>query len=332
MSTIEYYFGDKYGSQESREASYDMLENFIGIQHTDWNKAPNTAALSAMFSDKLADMPEKEFGFLICHTGFIPEVYAPDSSQETLYTKLVECVVAEWALRIGFEESFLPTAKGGKEDVLIADDGHIIVCDAKSYRLGRSQKAPNVKDALKLADIAKWLEHYEEERRLGGMVTFPSQHDWRNGSDFYLYATDARSPTPVLFYEHMSFMLLAGIHKQVLLDFFQKYPEVFPTPIAKNEGNRAKYFAALRDNILSETDSSWTDFNSVSDEVIKEKVRHTIDRLEKHLAESLKTIEVAVEEAMDLNEIKKELIAVKYQNANSDLIRQIENIKRFRDT
>ena len=37
------------------------------------------------------------------------------------------------------------------------NDKNIIVSDTKSFRLSRSQSAPNVKDTIKLADYEKWL-------------------------------------------------------------------------------------------------------------------------------------------------------------------------------
>ncbi|MCP5170117.1 MAG: HindIII family type II restriction endonuclease [Hahellaceae bacterium] len=82
---------------------------------------------------------------MIVHSGYIPESYEADSSAETLYSKLIETVVLEWSKRIGFKNSKLPTQKASMEDVSILDDHHVIVCDAKSFRLGRSQGAPNVK-------------------------------------------------------------------------------------------------------------------------------------------------------------------------------------------
>ncbi len=54
----------------------------------------------------------------------------------------------------------------------IRSNNRVIVCDAKSFRLGRSQKAPNVKVDLKLADIQKWLSNYDEDQRIGGGFLF----------------------------------------------------------------------------------------------------------------------------------------------------------------
>ena len=121
------------------------------------------------------------------------------------------------------------------EDVTITDSNCVIVCDTKSFRLGRSQAAPNVKDVLKHADIEKWLSAHNSLERLGGLVTFPSQHDWKKGSDFYQYTTDASLPTVALYYEHLSYFLIASIDKDTLIKTFRDYSSIFPKPKSKND-------------------------------------------------------------------------------------------------
>ena len=129
-------------------------------------------------------MTNDDFALLVMHSGYIPEFYLPDSSQETLYSKLIESLVCEWARRIGFTDSFLQTQKSNKEDVTIKRRNNVIVCDAKSFRLGRSQAAPNVKDTIKKQAYTTWLDQYNETK-VGGLVTFPSLHDWKKGSEAY---------------------------------------------------------------------------------------------------------------------------------------------------
>ena len=81
---------------------------------------------------------------------FIPDLYSGMGKREKLFTKLTELMVGEWWRRMGGEYN-LPTKKSGTEDVELKYSNISIVCDAKVFRLGRSQKAPNVKDFLKLA-------------------------------------------------------------------------------------------------------------------------------------------------------------------------------------
>lgn len=326
---IEKWFGDKFIENENRYASYEALGDYIKQQHTDWDTAPDTERLALGFSEKLGLLNTQEFAFLLCHTGYIPEVYKADSSQETLYTKLVEAMASEWARRIGFEKSHMPTQKSSKEDVTISDGENIIVCDTKSYRLGRSQAAPNVKDALKKGDIKKWLSYHKDGRRVGGLITFPSQHDWKNGSDFYLYLTDKSSPIVMLFYEQMAFMLLNEMDKACLLEFFDKHPEIFPQEEENKSGSRKLYFEKITQHLLDTGKAKWEEFSPLAEYIVSEHAYHTKKALDEHLMSEKAAARVWAE-SLPVETLKEELIAMKYQHDNHNLIRQRDNILKFR--
>lgn len=326
---IEKWFGEGFIENESRYASYEALGEFIKRQHTDWGTAPDTEKLALGFSEQLGALSTHEFAFLLCHTGYIPEIYKADSSQETLYTKLVEAMASEWARRIGFEKSHMPTQKSSKEDVTISDGENIIVCDTKSYRLGRSQAAPNVKDALKKGDIKKWLSHHKDGRRVGGLITFPSQHDWKNGSDFYLYLTDKNSPIVMLFYEQMAFILLNEMDKSCLLEFFDRHPEIFPQEEENKSGSRKLYFEKITQHLLDTGKAKWDEFSPLAEYIVSEHAHHTKKALDEHLTSEKAAARVWVE-SLPVETLKEELIAMKYQHDNHNFIRQRDNILKFR--
>jgi hypothetical protein len=215
-------------SVEDRKKSYDYIENFIFNNVKDWTKAPDTDTLEDIFSKEIQQLELIDFAFLVCHSGYIPEFYEHDSSQETLYSKLIEALVCEWAKRIGFTESVLQKQKSNKEDVTIKKGDKVIVCDAKSFRLGRSQAAPNVKDTIKKAAYVSWLNQYNADNRVGGLVTFPSLHDWQKGSEAYKYFTEGEPAIMMLFYEEMTFMLLNQYTAENVMSFMDKYKVIFP--------------------------------------------------------------------------------------------------------
>lgn len=126
---------------------------------------------------------DENFCKLLACSGFIPDLYLTDSSEETLFSKLTEILVAEWSDRMNFSNHIVKE-KSGHEDINFEINNKTVVCDAKSFRLGRSQAAPNVKDFLKPADVSKWLERHKN--KLGGLVTYPDTHDWTKSSDVYL--------------------------------------------------------------------------------------------------------------------------------------------------
>ena len=133
---------------------------------------------------------------------------------EKLFTKLTELMVGEWWRRLG-GTYHLPTKKSGTEDVELIYDSFSIVCDAKVFRLGRSQKAPNVKDFLKLASVRLWIENLNktyQSKRIhqtikGGLVTYSSLHEWESDSEVYEECTNHATPVVMLPYEVLALLL-----------------------------------------------------------------------------------------------------------------------------
>lgn len=330
MDSITGFFGTEIAKKDKRIDSYDFIERFISLEHPNWSFPPDTALIVAKFLSHLSSLSVKEFAFLIVHSGYIPEQYEADSSAETLYSKLIEVVVLEWAIRIGFTASKLPTQKSSMEDVSILDDQHIIVCDSKSFRLGRSQGAPNVKDVLKHADIEKWLSAYQKHERLGGLVTFPSQHDWKRGSDFYQYTTDKSLPTVSFYYEHLAYILLSGMDKSALIGLYKNYANIFPNKIGKNHNNREHYYDALHKCLFPKNYDSWLSFNSVAQKIISEKVFHCTTILNKHLLEVRENIENKYKTELDIEVLRLKAIDAEYKQATDYLHKQKERISRFR--
>ena len=330
MDQIAHFFGDGYRIQEKRIASYDFIENFIAAAHTDWSRPPITSLILRDFLKAISELTLQDLAFLVVHSGYIPERYEADSSAETLYSKLIEAVVMEWAKRIGFSNSVLPTQKSSMEDVSILDDTNVIVCDAKSFRLGRSQAAPNVKDVLKHADIDKWLSVYTNKNRLGGLVVLPSQHDWKSGSDFYQYTTDKSSPTACLYYEHLAFFLISGMRSGNLIDLYESYSEIFPRKITKTENNRAIYYTSVEDKLLSGQADLWGQYLPTAKKIIAEKVYHCAHSLESLIVFIRKDIEERYLNETDIEILRRKVIESEFQQATRNLSKQHSRINGFR--
>lgn len=312
-------------NNDARKKSYDFIEDFISENVKDWRKAPDTDALESSFSEKIKKLDNTNLAFLICHSGYIPEFYEHDSSQETLYSKLIESLVCEWAKRVGFTGSFLQKQKSNKEDVTIKKDNKVIVCDAKSFRLGRSQAAPNVKDTIKKAAYESWLDQYDEENRIGGLVTFPSLHDWQKGSEAYKYFTEGNPAIMLLFYEQMSFMLLHEYTAEDIISFITDYTKIFPKSSEKKE----VYANGLHSRLFDKKKDEYNKFCDLFSSIIKEKVSHTIERIDSHLSESKSSIENEIEK-MDAKAIKQIAIDASFHKSCNQLIKQKDNILKFR--
>lgn len=315
--------------QEKRINSYDLIENFIQEHHTEWETSTiDTDKAVEEFWNEIKALDDNSFAFLLTHTGYIPEIYDHDSSQETIYTKLVEVIVCEWATRIGFNESELCKQKASKEDVTITGEDGTIVCDAKSYRLGRSQKAPNVKDALKLADIQKWLKEYGE-LGIGGLVTFPRLHNWKKGSDFYQYTTDHRIPTMMLFYEHMAYILLKKITDKSIVEVLKRYEEIFPN-VLSGKTNKEGYLENIEAELFGENLDDWYSFRSQAFEILNEFVEYIINKMSEFLERDKEKIREEVNKINDQELLKEELVESRYNHKNHKVIKQLGCIARFR--
>lgn len=332
-SQIERYFGSRYLDVNLRMKSYDFLQNFVNQQHN-WasGRAPDSDVLAAQLRQQLRAFSREDFAFLLCHTGYIPEEYAHDSSEETIYTKLVEVIVGEWATRIGFDRTTLPKQKSSYEDITIQDQTYIVVADAKSYRLGRSQKAPNVKDALKEGDFPKWLKNYSNSglTALGGLVTFPAQHDWATGSDFYLYLTNHRLPIVCLFYEHLSFMILTNMSKATLIDTYLAYEQLFPYALTKAQKNRAIYWTNLEQQLFNGVFNEWVEFQKFAQELVGEKIHHTIESMKFHLNHLKAAILSEIPPNASNEELRQMLAEARTERVSFMLTRQLECINSFR--
>ena len=334
---ISSVFGEKFSQRDARIASYELIRRFIADHHD----TLDTVNLVAEFTGNyLRPLSDADFAFLLCHSGYIPEEYGHDSSEETAYSKLVEVLVKEWAIRLGFSDSQCPTAKSSKEDVTIKGAGNVIVCDAKAYRLGRSQRAPNVKDALKEGDISKWLKAYQNDglRQLGGLVTFPSQHNWTKGSDFYLYLTNKTQPIVCLFYEHMAFLVLmfgqSGAHegRERLIELYLRYGSVFPVQLTKQEFNQIKYWTAVEQKLFYNINTNWLTFCKAASKVVAEQAYHTKRSALDHVnfVKQLKKNALDADRTLTLDILRDKLAEMEAKYELSDVLRQIPCIENFR--
>lgn len=317
---------DTYTEKELNQ-SFDFLENLIKSHVISWETAPNTSQIESDFTKRIQRMQDKEFSLLVLHAGYIPEFYLPDSSQETLYSKLIESLVCEWAKRIGFTDSFLQTQKSNKEDVTIKKGNSVIVCDAKSFRLGRSQAAPNVKDTIKKQAYTTWLDQYTC-KKVGGLVTFPSLHDWKKGSEAYSYFTEGSPAIMMLFYEQMAYMLISNIKYDKVVKFLDDYNAIFP----KASKDRRVYWTGVKQHLLTPSQQAAAQYNRYmkeSEQIIKMKVNHVLAQIASYLLDKRFEIEYEVGQ-LDIDKLREMAVESKYHNICADIERQQDNICRFR--
>ena len=246
----------------------------------------------------------------------------------------METLVAEWARRMGFKATLLKE-KSSKEDVLIKiGKDNLIVADAKSFRLGRSQKAPNVKDFLKLADIEKWMSAYDTPK--GGLVTYPCQHEWQASSDVYRYCSNKNTPTIMLPYKYLAYLLKykSNYKTEDLLLLWKDFASMFPKELLKTTsgGNKSAYWEKINNAILNITRTTNSEFNifmNDADKLINECVQANIEYLE-DIIKKIKANVIKETKLLKPNEAKAELSKYKELKETEELKKLMVNIIKFR--
>ena len=275
---------------------------------------------------------DEDFCLLLICAGFIPDLYEADSSEETLYSKLVEVLVCEWARRIGFYSVYVKE-KGSYEDGRIIINNKVVVCDAKSFRLGRSQKAPNVKDFLKLEDIRKWLSRHQNG--LGGLVVYPDTHEWTSSSDAYQYCSTKNAPTLMLPFKYLALLLaFKKRYNTNTLEALWDYNRMFPSALTKKRGvsNKIEYWNVINKKIktlLGITDEEFNRYIAYADKHIENCVIANLKYLEAYKSNIIETIKEEISK-IDEDELRKMFIEYKIESETNVLSGYIVRIYDFR--
>ena len=315
----------------AKNNDYMFMMNYVDNFFTN-NSTINSDEIAKKFSDYLRNLDNDDFIDKLIYTGYIPDVYESDSSEETLFTKLVEVMTAEWARRMGFKSEYVKQ-KASYQDVNITIDNKIIVCDSKSFRLGRSQAAPNVKDFLKLADISKWLDRYPINQRLGGLVVYPCKHEWTNGSDAYQYCSTKSVPTIMLPYKYLAFLLYySKAYNTNDLKKLWDFNKIFPNSLKNKSSNKKEYWEKIDNEIISITNTSKSKLNTFmtySNKLIDNYINVNIFYL-KNLIQTIKEEKKRQLDELDKDLLEKMLLDLMIKEDTKDIEQSLINISKFR--
>ncbi|MGM1446266.1 HindIII family type II restriction endonuclease [Bacillus cereus group sp. BceL305] len=296
----------------------------------------NTQACVDLFTQELQGLSDDDFVEVIISC-FIPDTYKDNGAKEKLYTKLVEVAVGEWWHRIG-GTYIVPTKKSGTEDVELILDQKSIVCDAKAFRLGRSQKAPNVKDFLKLASVRTWMNNLETrylkqgvvQEIVGGLVTYSSLHEWGGESEVYLECSDKDTPVIMLPYEVLGILLKYKDDYEVneLLSFW-KYEDHFPGA-TKSKADYWMKMDELLMELLSLSEDEYRDLISHYRGKIILSVKEFEKLITEEVKEKTKSIRSELESYKDMESLMQycENVISNFENKRNS--EYLERIKAFR--
>lgn len=289
----------------------------------------DTEKVTEDFFSMLNEINDQDFVNILITSGYIPDLYGADSKEETLFTKLCEALEVNWATRMGFEAKTV-TQKSSYEDVVIRINNKTIVSDTKSFRLGRSQQAPNVKDFVKPEDYSKWAERHSGER-LGGLVVYPQLHEWTKKSDAHIYCSDKKNPILMLPFHYLAYFLhRKGTFNSNDLEKLWDYDKIFP----EKASGRTDYWKKINKVILQITGDSVSNFKSFLESSEKEIFNFVLDKIQ--LLEEQKQLRIKNIES-EINEIPEEMLRetfLRYRQEieTKDIITFKERIEKFRLT
>jgi endonuclease len=290
----------------------------------------NTEAIVKEFEANLSQKSDEELieALIIC--GYIPDLYEPDSSKETLFTKLCEVIEVIWARRMGYQAKAI-TQKSGYEDVEIIIDNKVIVSDTKSFRLSRSQAAPNVKDFVKPGDYNNWLKRKPIQARLGGLVVYPQLHEWAKLSNAHIYCSDASNPIVMLPFHYLAYLLKAknNLHydpnKLIALWDFQSI-------FKKEFTNRIEYWKIINQQIISITGDNLANLKCFLQEA-EEKMHEFVLSQQQIIIEQINSKrELITKELSEISDssIREEFLKYKNSKETENLSVLLERISKFR--
>lgn len=181
----------------SEDALYDRLLSLIA------ECAGSTESFeqkSRRVDDFISGLERKALAKLIGESGFIPETYAHDSSDEKLYAKAMDCLIAAALRHVGYDAQ--PTAeRSDAADVLATKKRHGVVLDAKAFRLSRT--ALNPKD-YKIEALSGWRTTNEFAALVAPLAGFPDRTS-------RLFTEALRFNVTLLTFSHLQFMLDTGV-------------------------------------------------------------------------------------------------------------------------
>lgn len=184
---------------------------------------------------------DDEFSALLVRAGCIPERYSHDSTEEKLYAKAMDSIVAESLRRLGYQAE-VSQERSNSADVL-ADGGspaHSLVADAKAFRLSRT--ALNPKD-YKIEALSKWRKGADYAILVAPIAGYPE-------GESRLYAEADRYQVTLLSYSHLALMIDSQSGPSQLHGIWKRGVE--HTSVT---GSAPKYWSAL-DSALREA-LSW---------------------------------------------------------------------------
>lgn len=144
----------------------------------------------------LLNISQKKLGKNIIECGILPEIFSQNGSEEKVWAKFSDIILAHALSFLGIETSVLG-ARGNSADVFGKTEEYTIVGNAKTFRLSRTAK--NQKD-FKISALDTWRKKNNYALLVAPLMQYPT-----NKSQIYEQAV--KRNVTLLSYTHLHFLL-----------------------------------------------------------------------------------------------------------------------------
>jgi len=144
----------------------------------------------------LSKMTKQELSENLIQCGVLPEMFEHDSSEEKIWAKFSDIILAKALNYLGIQADVLG-ARGNSADVFGKTGEYTIVGDAKTFRLSRTAK--NQKD-FKVSALDSWRKGNNYAMLSAPLTQYPTQKS-------QIYAQAIEKNVTLLSYTHLYFLL-----------------------------------------------------------------------------------------------------------------------------
>lgn len=171
----------------------------LTIQQVSENRALYFPEKGDVIKKELDSCTREEILEHLDYAGVIPERFEHDSTEEKLYAKYCDILLARSLKELGFEAETIEE-RGDAADIRAVGEEYSLVCDGKAFRLSRTAK--NQKD-FKVEALSQWKKDAEYALLVCPRYQYP-------GRKSQIYPQAIRYNVCMLSYTHIAFLMGSG--------------------------------------------------------------------------------------------------------------------------
>lgn len=170
--------------------------------------------------------------------GILPEMFDHDSSEEKIWAKFSDIILAKALNHLGIKSSVLG-ARGNSANVFGQTDEYTLVGDAKTFRLSRTAK--NQKD-FKVSALDSWKQGNNYAMLAAPLTQYPTTKS-------QIYAQAIEKNVTLISYTHLHFLL--DFHNKQFLKPLWETGNILSKSSKTDSQNSENYWRAIDETTIS---------------------------------------------------------------------------------